>query len=140
MRVELLNRTRCSIRVELANATFEHLEIFHNRQRRHSSLGILSSIEDKFRHAENTARDLPTSRVSSGHTKWRSRSSPTGGTLSPAAGHQNIAVEYRFDAVALVEWRRCRQSTGDDDLAGAQPSTGRSQLPGEPCNTNQRIT
>jgi len=26
-------------RLELANAIFEYLEIFHNRQRRHSALG-----------------------------------------------------------------------------------------------------
>jgi putative transposase len=32
-------------RVELANAIFEHLEIFHNRQRRHSSLGMLTPVE-----------------------------------------------------------------------------------------------
>src|SRR5439155_26702584 len=37
--VELLNRRQWRTRVELANAIFEHLEIFHNRQRRHSSLG-----------------------------------------------------------------------------------------------------
>jgi transposase InsO family protein len=30
---------------EVANAIFEYLEIFHNRQRRHSSLGMLSPIE-----------------------------------------------------------------------------------------------
>jgi hypothetical protein len=27
-------------RIELANAIFEYLEIFHNRQRRHSSFGM----------------------------------------------------------------------------------------------------
>ena len=37
MQVELLDRKRWSTRVELANAMFEYLEIFHNRQRRHSS-------------------------------------------------------------------------------------------------------
>ncbi len=34
MQVELLYRRRWRTRVELANAIFEHLEIFHNRQRR----------------------------------------------------------------------------------------------------------
>lgn len=29
---------------ELANAIFEYLEIFHNRQRRHSSLGMLTPM------------------------------------------------------------------------------------------------
>jgi transposase InsO family protein len=44
MQVELLNRHRWKTRVELANAIFEDLEIFHNRQRRHSSLGMLTPI------------------------------------------------------------------------------------------------
>ena len=41
----------------VGNAIFEYLEIFHNRQRRHSSLGMLSPIEYEFRHADNSARD-----------------------------------------------------------------------------------
>jgi putative transposase len=45
MQVELLDRHRWKTRVELANAIFEYLEIFHNRQRRHSSLGMLTPIE-----------------------------------------------------------------------------------------------
>lgn len=57
MQVELLNRKRWNTRLELANAMFEYLEIFHNRQRRHSSLGMLSPIEYELRHADTTARD-----------------------------------------------------------------------------------
>jgi putative transposase len=45
MQVELLDRHRWRTRVELANAIFEYLEIFHNRKRRHSSLGMLTPIE-----------------------------------------------------------------------------------------------
>ena len=45
MQTELLNRRRWRTRVELANAMFEYLEIFHNRQRRHSSLGMLTPTE-----------------------------------------------------------------------------------------------
>ncbi|WP_184778471.1 IS3 family transposase [Amycolatopsis jiangsuensis] len=45
MQVELLDRHRWRTRVELANAIFEYLEIWHNRQRRHSSLGWLSPVE-----------------------------------------------------------------------------------------------
>jgi putative transposase len=45
MQVELLDRQRWRTRIELANAIFEYLEIFHNRQRRHSALGMLSPIE-----------------------------------------------------------------------------------------------
>jgi putative transposase len=45
MQVELLDRRRWTTRVELANAIVEYLEVFHNRQRRHSSLGMLTPIQ-----------------------------------------------------------------------------------------------
>ena len=45
VQVELLDRQAWSTRVELATALFEYLEIFHNRQRRHSSIGMLTPIE-----------------------------------------------------------------------------------------------
>jgi transposase InsO family protein len=45
MQTELLNRQRWRTRIELANAIFEYLEIFHNRRRRHSALGMRSPIE-----------------------------------------------------------------------------------------------
>jgi transposase InsO family protein len=37
--------------MELATALFEYLEIFHNRQRRHSALGMLTPIEYELRPA-----------------------------------------------------------------------------------------
>ncbi len=43
--IELLNRRKWKTRVELANAIFEYIEIFHNRQRRHSALGYKTPIE-----------------------------------------------------------------------------------------------
>jgi putative transposase len=45
MQVELLDRRRWKTRIELANAIFEYLEIWHNRHRRHSRLGMLTPIE-----------------------------------------------------------------------------------------------
>ena len=42
MQIELLDRQRWTTRLELANAMFEYIEIFHNRQRRHSGLGYLT--------------------------------------------------------------------------------------------------
>jgi putative transposase len=45
MQTELLDRQRWATRLELANAIFEYLEIFHNRQRRHSSLSMLTPLE-----------------------------------------------------------------------------------------------
>ena len=38
MQIELLNRKKWKTRIELANAIFEYIEVFHNRRRRHSSL------------------------------------------------------------------------------------------------------
>lgn len=45
MQVELLDRRKWKTRVELANAMFDYLEIWHNRRRRHSQLGMLTPIE-----------------------------------------------------------------------------------------------
>ena len=45
MQVELLDRRRWNTRIELSNAMFEYLEIWHNRRRRHSALGWLSPVE-----------------------------------------------------------------------------------------------
>lgn len=45
MQTALLNRQRWRTRIELANAMFEYLEVFRNRQRRHSALGMLTPIE-----------------------------------------------------------------------------------------------
>jgi transposase InsO family protein len=45
VQTELLNRQRWRTRLELANALFEYLEVFSNRRRRHSSLGMLTPIK-----------------------------------------------------------------------------------------------
>ena len=45
MQIELLNRKKWKTRLELANAIFDYIEIFHNRQRRHSSLGYRTPTE-----------------------------------------------------------------------------------------------
>lgn len=45
MQIELLDRQRSSTRVECANAIFEYIEIFHNRSRRHSSIGYLTPVD-----------------------------------------------------------------------------------------------
>ena len=55
MQVELLDRKRWRTRIELANAIFEYLEIFHNRQRRHSALGMLTPVEFEARREPTTA-------------------------------------------------------------------------------------
>ncbi len=53
MQVELLNRQRWRTRIELANAIFEYLEVFHNRQRRHTALGMRTPIEYERIHHDN---------------------------------------------------------------------------------------
>jgi putative transposase len=55
MQVELLDRQRWRTRVELANAIFEYIEIFYNRQRRHSALGMLTPIDFEAGHQPTTA-------------------------------------------------------------------------------------
>ena len=56
MQTELLDRQRWRTRLELANAMFDYLEIFHNRQRRHSSIGMLTPNEyERLHHAKPVA-------------------------------------------------------------------------------------
>ncbi len=45
MQIELLNRKRWKTRTDLANAIFDYIEIFYNRQRRHSGLDYRTPIE-----------------------------------------------------------------------------------------------
>ena len=54
MQIELLNRKKWKTRVELANAIFEYIEIFHNRQRRHSALSYRTPIEYELLSEKNT--------------------------------------------------------------------------------------
>jgi transposase InsO family protein len=55
MQTELLDRRRWITRIELANAIFEHLEIFHSRQRRHSALGWRTPGDFEKLHATDVA-------------------------------------------------------------------------------------
>jgi hypothetical protein len=50
MQTELLNRTCLKTRIELVNGIVDYLEIFHNRQRRHSALDVRTSIEFELLH------------------------------------------------------------------------------------------
>ena len=45
MQIELLNRKKWKTRIELANAIFEFIEVFYNRQRRHSKIGYIAPVE-----------------------------------------------------------------------------------------------
>lgn len=55
VQVELFDRKRWTTRVELATALFEYLEVFHNRQRRHSSLGMMTPVEFELHHGITAA-------------------------------------------------------------------------------------
>jgi putative transposase len=55
MQVELLDRQQWKTRVQLASAIFDYLEIFHNRQRRHSALMMLTPVEFEARRGPTTA-------------------------------------------------------------------------------------
>ena len=55
MQVELLNRQRRKTRIELATAIHDYIEIFHNTQRRHRALGMLTPTEYEHRHHTTTS-------------------------------------------------------------------------------------
>lgn len=54
MQIELLDRQRWKTRVELSNAIFDYLEIFYNRQRRHSALGYRTPVEYELSFTNDT--------------------------------------------------------------------------------------
>jgi putative transposase len=45
LKKELVNRRPWPSRLELQTAVFEYIEAFYNRQRRHSTLGMLSPVD-----------------------------------------------------------------------------------------------
>ncbi len=53
MQIEILNRRKWRNRIELANAIFDYIEIFHNRQQRHSALGYRTPIEHELLSKNN---------------------------------------------------------------------------------------
>ena len=81
MQVELLDRKKWNIRLELANAIFEYLEIWHNRKRRHSQLGWLTPIEFE-RGTFRSVRDL-NAKIRAFITGWNDRCHPFTWTKTP---------------------------------------------------------
>ena len=55
LKLELLFGRRYRTRAEAKAAIFEHIEVFYNRQRRHSTNGGVSPIEHERRYAESAA-------------------------------------------------------------------------------------
>lgn len=58
MQIELLDRQKWKTRVELAIAIFDYIEIFHNRQRRHSALDYRTPIEYELSFTNDTLTDV----------------------------------------------------------------------------------
>jgi hypothetical protein len=82
VQVEHLDRQGWSTRLELATALFEYLGFFHNRQRRHSSLGMLTPVEFEARQGAASASvnaDVTVgSRAESGNQACPGRYGPLG--------------------------------------------------------------
>ena len=55
IQVELLHRHRWKARVELANAIFEYLEVFHNPQTAPRSLGVLTPMQFEWSRGDGRA-------------------------------------------------------------------------------------
>jgi transposase InsO family protein len=55
MQVELFNRQVWKTRIELATAIHDHIELFHNTRRRHSSLDMLTPTEYEHLHTHDHA-------------------------------------------------------------------------------------
>ncbi len=55
MQIELLDRKRWRTRLELTNAIFDYIEVFYNRQRRHSSIDDVSPVEFELSLTHQTA-------------------------------------------------------------------------------------
>lgn len=53
MQIELLNRKKWKTRTELANAIFDYIEIFYNRQRRHSQLNYETPVSYEQAHSKH---------------------------------------------------------------------------------------
>jgi transposase InsO family protein len=80
LQTELLNRKKWKTRLELSTALFEYLEVFHNRNRRHSSLAMLTPIEfEKVNNKPNTPPDS--------HTASPRNRGQTGSTRFKGSGH-----------------------------------------------------
>jgi putative transposase len=74
MQVELLGRQRWKTRLELANVIFQYLEIWHNRQCRHSRLGMLPPVEFEKQQQITVARLQPPASAEPGtHQSLRTR-------------------------------------------------------------------
>jgi putative transposase len=54
MQTELLDTRKWKTRVELSSAIFDWIEVFYNRTRRHSALGMMSPVAYEKLHSQHT--------------------------------------------------------------------------------------
>ena len=103
MQIEVLNRRKWKTRVELANAIFEYIEIFHNRQRRHSALGYKTPIEYELASPADT---IPP--PENHHHKWKPGCRQV--NLSPTRAAVPDALVGEVGRVRRLASRRCQGS------------------------------
>ena len=114
VQTELLDRRRWRTRLELANALFEYLEMFHNRRRRHTALGMLTPDRVRTPTRRDRSRSLNSSNLTPPNG-GRIKVSGQPGDLKVTAWSKTERVASRFDAVGGV-------SCGTRD-AGLDPFT-----------------
>ena len=129
MQVELLDRKRWTTRIELANAIFEYLEIFHNRRRRHTSLkcspqsNTKEPLRQPNRHTTDPSELTPRNRgtIIPSRTLFRSEKL-RGSTVRPCSPHLQPKTRTRLSLVRCSTnpaWFLCtwRLTAVSDDLS-----------------------
>ena len=115
MQVELLNTRRWKTRVELANAIFEYIEVFHNRRRRHSSLGMLTPIEFEISNSPASGLRLELNAVLAGSMRPRLKSETT--TTATQRPEPRRATPVKPGVL-----RRFRSRTSGSSVSSFEPS------------------
>ena len=85
MPTELLNTRKWKTRVELSTAIFDWIEVFYNRQRRHSALGNIAPVEfERRRQQQPKPPDSHNRSPTSGrHITWAQERVPLNTTSIP---------------------------------------------------------
>ena len=65
LKKELIHRRSWPTKAELRTDVFEYIEVFYNRRRRHSTLGMLSPAEFEDRTLRSSSASLAASRLAS---------------------------------------------------------------------------
>ncbi len=73
---ELIHRRTWPTKAELRTEVFDYIEVFYNRQRRHSTLGQLSPADYEARTLSTTSPTLAASRLASPSQMMSTTSSP----------------------------------------------------------------